>query len=168
MTKAKVLILALLFLLLATGATFTACTTTSARSPEQPIAFNHKVHTVDRKIDCSNCHEYYNQYAAAGIPSIKICYTCHSGVQSEKPEIKKIFAYYARNEEIPWIRLYKMPDHVIFTHKRHIKAGLQCSQCHGGIGESTRATREVDHTMGSCMKCHEVKKASVDCLTCHK
>lgn len=167
MTKLKLFLLVSLALLVL-GMMLVACTVTSARAPAQPIAFNHKVHTVDRKIDCSMCHEYYNQYAVAGIPSIKICYTCHSGVQSDKPEVKKIFAYYERKEEIPWVRLYRMPDHVVFTHKRHIKAGLQCNVCHGNIGEIPRSTREVDHTMGSCMKCHEAKKASLDCLTCHK
>ncbi|MBI1746961.1 MAG: cytochrome c3 family protein [Acidobacteria bacterium] len=167
MTKAKASVLAS-FSLLLFGALAVGFARRTARAPEQPIAFNHKSHTIDRKIDCSNCHEYYNQQAAAGIPSVRTCYTCHSRVQTNNSEVKKIFAYYEKKQEIPWIRLYQMPDHVLFTHKRHIKVGLTCRECHGNIGESAVAKREVDHTMGRCMKCHEAKGASIDCLTCHR
>ncbi len=135
---------------------------------QQPIAFNHQAHVVKGKMDCSFCHEYYSKHAAAGLPSIQMCRTCHSGIQTDSPELKKIFTYWERHEEIPWVRLYEMPDHVTFTHKRHIRAGISCSVCHGKIGESTRSSREVDHTMGSCIECHKAKRASVDCWTCHK
>ena len=141
---------------------------TSAPTINQPVAFSHRTHAVDKKIDCSFCHESVEQQAIAGIPRTQVCVTCHSGIESNHPEIKKIFEYYERKEEIPWVRVYQMPEHVFFSHKRHVKAEIACSVCHGKMGESTKAVREVHHTMGSCMECHREKNASLDCWTCHK
>lgn len=140
----------------------------AVENSKQPIAFNHRAHVVNAKMDCSYCHEYYSKSAAAGLPPIQTCVTCHSAIASENAEIKKVLSYWERHEEIPWVRLYQMPDHVIFTHKRHIQAGVSCNVCHGNIGESTRSVREVQHTMGSCIACHKAKGASIDCWTCHK
>ena len=43
----------------------------------------------------------------------------------------------------------------------------ECSTCHGGVAQQTVAERNVDLTMGFCVKCHQQKNAPNDCLTCH-
>ena len=54
-----------------------------------------------------------------------------------------------------------------FNHAPHIRAKVDCATCHGNIAEQTVAQRNVDLTMGFCVNCHNEKKASNDCLTCH-
>jgi len=38
-------------------------------------------------------------------------------------------------DPIPWVRIYKVADHVHFPHMRHLNAGLECQQCHGEVQE---------------------------------
>jgi hypothetical protein len=33
--------------------------------------------------------------------------------------------------------------------------------------KQTVAVRAVDHTMGFCITCHQQRKVSIDCVTCH-
>ena len=54
-----------------------------------------------------------------------------------------------------------------FNHAPHIRANVDCATCHGNMAEQTVAERNVDHTMGFCVNCHNERKASNDCLTCH-
>ena len=46
-------------------------------------------------------------------------------------------------------------------------AKVECATCHGNVAAQTVAQRNVDHTMGFCVNCHNERKAPVDCLTCH-
>jgi hypothetical protein len=57
---------------------------------------------------------------------------------------------------------------VLFTHKRHIKKGIDCSECHGDmkVVEKVRQVRSL--RMGWCVTCHRENNAPVDCWTCHK
>ncbi|MBI4483177.1 MAG: cytochrome c3 family protein [Acidobacteria bacterium] len=135
---------------------------------EQPIAFSHRVHVVQNKIDCAYCHEHFRRYAVAGTPSVELCVTCHSGLRTSNSEAKKLFTFWEKRHEIPWVRLHQLPDHVVFTHKRHVRAGIACETCHGTIGQSDSFVREVDHSMGKCVDCHEQRGASIECWTCHK
>jgi len=56
---------------------------------------------------------------------------------------------------------------VRFNHAPHVRAKVECATCHGDVAKQTVAERVVDHTMGFCVSCHQAKKASNDCLTCH-
>ena len=53
-----------LILLLLGCMLFTGCSKAGA-SPDQPIAFSHRIH-VENQIDCSYCHDYYEDYDVAG------------------------------------------------------------------------------------------------------
>src|SRR5687767_14999575 len=61
-----------------------------AQAPHQPIAFSHKQHAGDYKIDCQYCHSDARRSAYAGIPSVKRCMGCHQIVAAAKPEVQKI------------------------------------------------------------------------------
>jgi len=136
--------------------------------PVQPIAYTHKVH-LGNGMQCTDCHVGVDQGPDARIPSVNFCMTCHQVIATDKPEIKKLAAYKARGEDIPWQRVYGFePEaHVKFNHAPHIRAGVDCSVCHGDMRQQTVAERKVDHTMGFCIDCHKQKGASVDCVTCH-
>jgi cytochrome c7-like protein len=137
-------------------------------TPQQPIAFTHKVHLA-KGLECTSCHQGVEQGPNAGLPSVKLCMTCHLAVATDRPEIKKVAAYLRRGEEIPWQRVYGYypSAHVRFNHAPHIRAGVACATCHGDMTKQTVATRTVDLDMGYCLSCHKQRKASVDCTTCH-
>jgi len=144
-----------------------ACLDEAGANPEQPVPFSHRAH-VELQIDCSFCHQYYDKYAAAGIPRIELCVTCHEAMPQDNPGMKKIFDYADAGEEIPWVRLYQLPQFNYFSHKWHVRAGVECVECHGAIGQSDRAVRHMEYEMNWCLDCHNQRKASVDCVTCHK
>jgi len=136
--------------------------------PVQPIAYTHKVH-LGNGMQCTDCHVGVDTGPDARIPSVNFCMTCHQVIATDKPEIQKLAAYRARGEDIPWQRVYGFEPsaHVKFNHAPHIRAGVDCSACHGDMKQQTVAERKVDHTMGFCISCHRQKNASVDCITCH-
>jgi Cytochrome c7 and related cytochrome c len=136
--------------------------------PSQPIAFSHKKHLANG-MKCVDCHTGVDKGPDAGLPSIKFCMMCHQAIDTDNPEIKKIAAYYAKGQDIPWRRVYwYYPDaHVKFWHAPHIRAGVSCKTCHGDMRQQTVAVRSVNLTMGFCIDCHRAKKASLDCTTCH-
>jgi hypothetical protein len=138
------------------------------RTPVQPIAYSHKIHLANG-MDCTNCHANVAKGPIAGIPSVQLCMTCHQVIATDKPEIKKMAAYLARGEDIPWQRVYDYSPtaHVKFNHAPHIRAGVDCKTCHGDMTQRTVAVRTVNMNMGFCLNCHKLKQAPVDCTTCH-
>jgi Cytochrome c7 and related cytochrome c len=136
--------------------------------PVQPIAFTHKIHLANG-LQCTNCHVGVDKGPDARIPSVNFCMTCHQVIATDKPEIQKMAAYLKRGEDIPWQRVYDYPPaaHVKFNHAPHIRAGVDCATCHGDMRQRTVAVRTVNMTMGFCVDCHKLKKASIDCTTCH-
>ena len=137
--------------------------------PVQPIAYQHRPHIEKAKLQCEFCHVGVSKGPMASIPGVKDCMVCHQAIATDKPEIMKVAAYEMRGEEIPWQRVYGWTDeaHVRFNHAPHIRAEVQCATCHGDIPQMTVARRVVDHTMGLCVSCHQQRKVSNDCVTCH-
>jgi len=138
--------------------------------PVQPIDFPHKVHTDDIGVTCDTCHTGVMKGARAGIPSINMCMSCHEDIGDEKdPRIQTIRATAKKGEDLAWQRVYGFTAeyHVRFNHAPHIRAKVDCANCHGDLTQMTVAQRVVDHTMGFCIDCHRQKGASNDCLTCH-
>jgi len=138
------------------------------RSPIQPISFSHKKHAGDNDIPCLFCHRYAPKSTVAGIPAVADCRACHLFIAQNSPEIKKLMTYWENKQPIPWIRVYGVPDFVYFPHMMHIRAGLDCGNCHGNVAAMERITRSVKIKMGWCLNCHRQHKASIDCWTCHK
>ena len=64
--------------------------------PDQPIAFSHKLHVGQNKIECTYCHSTAEKSKHANIPSSNVCMNCHKAVevgpQYGKKEISKIYA----------------------------------------------------------------------------
>lgn len=139
---------------------------------DQPIAYSHKIHIEEVGAECVDCHIYVKKMASATIPTIQICKQCHGDEpMSDSPEEKKLLRYIEENREIPWKRIYKVPDHVYFSHRRHVVLGeLECSECHGNVSEFTTPVPYpfLPVTMNNCMDCHKKHKVSNDCLNCHR
>jgi hypothetical protein len=138
-------------------------------TPEQPLEFPHFVH-ANRDIGCTEyCHEGAEQGPVAGLPSVRTCMICHSTIATNRPRIQQITEMRDRGLDLTWQRVYGYPaeSHVRFNHAPHVRAGVECSTCHGNIAGQIVAQRNVDLTMGFCVNCHRENEASIDCLTCH-
>lgn len=123
--------------------------------PDQPIAFSHKIHAGDYKIDCNYCHTGVRKSKNANIPSPNICMNCHSSIKTESPEIQKIYAAIENNEPIEWVRIHNLPDLAYFNHSQHVQVGgVECQTCHGPIEEMEKVSQYAPLTMGWCINCH--------------
>ncbi len=138
---------------------------------EQPIEFNHQVH-INNGMQCQFCHSGVTKSPAAGIPSVELCMGCHGHIATDKPEIKKLTAYWEKGEPIPWQRVNQQPSYVFFNHSAHYAAGVGCGSCHGDVSNMTVAESVVEMNMGFCLGCHadqpHGKDVLWDCTVCHR
>lgn len=124
-------------------------------APKQPIAYSHKLHAGQYKIDCNYCHTGVNKGKSAHIPSANICMNCHGVIKKESPEIQKIYAAIEQNKPIEWVRVHNLPDLAYFNHAQHVNVGnVQCQSCHGQIEKMEVVEERSSLTMGWCIDCH--------------
>jgi cytochrome c2 len=124
-------------------------------APKQPIAYSHKLHAGQYKIDCNYCHTGVNKGKSATIPAANICMNCHGVIKKESPEIQKIYAAIENNQPIEWIRVHNLPDLAYFNHAQHVNVGnIQCQTCHGEIEKMEVVEQRSSLTMGWCIDCH--------------
>ena len=148
--------------------------------PDQPIAFPHTRHAGDNVgemgLDCTFCHRTVTTEAAASVPSVGLCMTCHRVIGKDLPEVEKLKGYFERGEPINWVRVHRVPDHVHFVHEAHIRffsekngvvASETCSICHGDVGSMVKVNQVRSLKMGDCVDCHRQNNAPTDCTTCH-
>jgi len=141
----------------------------SSFRPEQPISFNHKKHH-EQGVECATCHSYFKEQTFSGMPKVTACMECHKDSITKHPGEEKIREFHNKGEELVWKRIYRQPDHVFFSHRRHVVlAGMECKSCHGDIGQNEKPPTKpwVKMTMKWCMDCHTKTKANNDCLACH-
>ena len=144
--------------------------------PSQPVAFPHTVHVQELGLDCTFCHRNVTKGAAAGIPSVGLCMTCHKTVGDDIEEVEKLRDIFAAARPIDWVRVHRLPDHVRFVHEAHIRffserdavpASAVCSICHGDVAGMTKVRQIRSLKMGDCVDCHRDNDAPTDCTTCH-
>lgn len=142
-----------------------------SRPVSQPIAYNHKVHVAGEEMECTECHAHAENGVQATLPALSACESCHVEQEGESPEEAKIVQAVNDDKPIGWKRVYWVPDHVFFSHRRHVKTGeIPCEDCHGEVRDRTHpftvATPPI--SMGGCVNCHRAMGASTDCATCHR
>jgi hypothetical protein len=141
--------------------------------PTQPIAFSHYIHADTLGMNCLYCHYSADKSPIANIPPVSTCMGCHKLVRTDRPEIIKLTGYFERGEQVPWVEVYKLPSHVKFNHKRHVKAGIQCTDCHGPVQSMRVVYQYPSLKMGWCVSCHRQhlddaqNPATMDCVACH-
>ncbi len=139
---------------------------------EQPIEYSHKAHVQSAGIVCVDCHQSVETGIRASIPPLETCKGCHSdNLLTESPEEKKLLHYLADGAEVPWNKVYHVPDHVYFSHRRHVSGGkVVCQECHGDVASFVNAVsfQFLPVTMENCMKCHKERNVTNDCLACHR
>ena len=131
----------------------------------QPIAFPHARHQT---LDCTVCHRGAATAARAGLPEITLCARCHATAPAGTAAVWD-GAVAARS--ISWVQIEHLPDHVLFSHRRHVTLGkIECATCHGPMAERTTppSTALVSFSMDFCLDCHQQKKVSTACVDCHR
>jgi len=142
--------------------------------PVQPIFFSHVIHSGSYQIACQYCHANARRSPDAGIPSVEKCMGCHKVVAAQGNEqVQKLHGYWEKQQPIPWIRVFRLPEYAHFPHMNHIQAGLVCQTCHGRIEAMeqvhARTGQNIGNdlmnlaampvpgpklTMGWCVECH--------------
>jgi hypothetical protein len=146
---------------------------TGCRKPipvKQPMALSHKRH-MEADMKCVTCHPGAEEQRLAQFPTVADCMDCHGKARGNHPDEPKVRLYAERGQEIPWVRVDRLPGHVYFSHATHVTlAKMKCEECHQGILSATLALTLPDEhqTMEDCMRCHRERNASNQCKTCHK
>jgi Cytochrome c7 and related cytochrome c len=133
------------------------------------VPMDHKVHAGDLKMPCLGCHVYADKAPSAGLPSGRKCMGCHKFVAKDKPAVQLLARRFEAGQPLRWKRLYVLPDFIYFSHRAHVLKKVDCKECHGDMAANKVIVPfQLPFTMGRCLECHEAKKASRDCLACHK
>jgi hypothetical protein len=138
------------------------------QSVKQPIAFSHKLH-AESGLQCTLCHNKAAKAESqdqAGIPNAKDCLACHRKFQTAGATLQTLMEY--EKEEIPWVRIYKLPSFVFFGHQAHLKAKTECATCHGKVQTRDVLWQEKEISMTACVNCHKERNASTNCNLCHE
>jgi hypothetical protein len=149
-------------------------------APDEPIYFDHSVHTQAAGIDCTFCHRTVTTAGTAGMPEVQQCMFCHQVIAAAQvqpregttarasEEIAKLRQMWSQQQPINWERVHRMPDHVRFLHEPHISAGFACAECHGDVQAMGQVVQVRALNMGDCVSCHRANSAPTECATCHK
>lgn len=137
----------------------------------QPVAFDHRKHTQDLKLDCALCHPNVEVGQHPGLPSVDICAMCHQTKLGTSSASAQVTGYVTSGRPLVFRKLFGLPPYVFFTHRRHVAiAKLPCADCHGDIALTTTPPRRplVTITMNFCLHCHLKMHQSTDCIACHR
>jgi len=120
----------------------------------QPVQFSHKHHVSDDGIDCRYCHTSVEESSFAGIPSTKICMSCHTQIWAESPILEPVRESFRTGKSLEWTRVHNLPGFVYFDHSIHVYKGVGCVTCHGRVDQMPLMWRENTLYMEWCLECH--------------
>ncbi len=133
----------------------TPFSTGEGRAPAQPVAFDHRLHAGDFRIDCRYCHATAETGASAGLPATEICVSCHQSVWLRSAAFAPVRRSLATGRPIAWRRVNTLPDYAYFDHAAHTRHGIGCESCHGRVDRMARVAQAAPLTMGWCLDCHQ-------------
>lgn len=142
-----------------------------SESISQPIAFNHRLHIEEVGAECTDCHLYALSGVRATIPNVQVCSSCHEERINDSEDDARLIQHVEAESPIPWKKVYWLPNHVYFSHRRHAAlAEIKCQVCHGAMEtrEKPVTSTYVDLKMNWCIDCHTQNHATNDCIACHR
>ncbi|HJW10028.1 MAG TPA: cytochrome c3 family protein [Holophagaceae bacterium] len=156
----------------------------SGYKPAQPIAFSHRLHAGENRIDCQFCHTAAERSRHAAVPPLSACLKCHDQIRNKpgskepSPEIAKIHEAMQNGRNVEWVRVHRLPGYVFFNHSRHINSGVACQSCHGEVQTMDTVEQAMSLNMGQCLGCHRTTNqqalaagkpaaAPTNCAACH-
>lgn len=132
----------------------------------QPIPFSHRQHMA-AGMKCDACHQPAGTSGKMEIPGVATCMACHQTIKADSPTIRKLARIQSDDEVLSWNRIYSLPEFVHFSHRRHMEAHVSCAVCHGPVEDRDVLWQEKDISMVACVNCHKLRKANLDCDSCH-
>ncbi len=127
-----------------------------ARPGAAGLGFPHAQHA--EAADCATCHEGAAKSPSGKenlLPAIDVCKGCHE--QSDF-DLWGWTGAKSRHADLP-----------TFSHEKHLTMqGIDCAHCHGALSDPLMAGTgkgEISHAI--CFACHDGKKATGDCASCH-
>lgn len=136
-------------------------------APAQPLPYSHQTHLA-LGLTCDTCHTSPDPGSAMTFPATSTCMSCHTSVAANRPAIVELKSFADSGEAVPWSRVYRVLPGVAWSHRPHIAAGVQCGACHGDVAQVETMSMTTSVTaMASCISCHESRRASTACVTCH-
>jgi len=143
----------------------------------QPFPFNHRVHAA-AKVDCLACHAGVVDSSDERLPSLAKCRSCHASAAGQQSRAKQqLGVLLASSATVKWDPLLRLPDHVAFSHPRHVDAaGLDCLDCHAEMPSLASPPRyERTMQMDTCISCHKrhhdnaaARRGTANCTACHR
>lgn len=150
------------------------------------IIFEHKSHTEDIGLECSECHDEVfamqrgaapktGKLTMASLAEGKFCGACHDGDTAFASNTNCSACHIPPEDSITW----EEPTTVVFGHSMHANdLDLECNACHNEIFSmsSGAASKSGTFTMAAfaegkyCGACHDGDNAfasNSDCATCH-
>jgi hypothetical protein len=121
---------------------------------EQPVPFSHQHHVAGLGLDCRFCHTSVEQSEFAGVPSTKVCMTCHSQIWTNADLLLPVRQSWRDNTPIEWNRVHDLAGYVYFNHSIHVQKGVGCSTCHGRVQDMPLMYQAQSLQMRWCLECH--------------
>lgn len=123
-------------------------------APDQPVPFSHRHHVNGLGIDCRYCHNGVETAPFAGLPSTRVCMTCHSRLWTHAEMLAPVRESLARDKPLRWTRVNDLADFVYFDHSIHVSKGVGCVTCHGRVDLMPLTRRANAFYMKFCLECH--------------
>lgn len=122
--------------------------------PIQPVAYSHKLHAGELRIDCRYCHASVDVSPVANVPPTQACMNCHRVVKADSPALEPIRESARTGTPVRWVRVHKLGEYAYFDHRAHVQAGVGCVSCHGHVEEMDVVQQAEPLSMGWCLDCH--------------
>mgnify|MGYP006273519959 CR=1 FL=1 len=120
----------------------------------QPVRFSHELHSDQLNINCMYCHQVAEVSRYGGIPDTHTCMSCHSQIATYSELLQPVRDSYATGEELVWLKVHDLAEHVYFNHSVHVNNGFACETCHGPVNEMPQVWQANNMNMAWCLECH--------------
>lgn len=159
-----------LFWSVAIAAWLTAAACLSMPGPRRAEpSFPHDVHVVDNDLACTFCHGGVRFGDRPGMPPPELCATCHDKIDADKPENRRVGAFFGPDSRYRTVADARLPGDVMFSHGRHVTAaGLACETCHGDVSAQDQVPLGPLVQKTDCMTCHAEYGMQNTCAECHR
>ena len=145
-----------------------AVRSTGQNSTNANIPFSHRKHSA-LDLKCTGCHAAAQTGERAGFPPVSTCLSCHRGAENQSGSLGRLASMTPAEVVVPPAPVYRLPDFVFFSHKRHAAANVRCGTCHGEVRTQDVITKPaMPMKMKACVDCHRANQASTGCTTCHE
>ena len=102
-------------------------------------------------------NEYFKDYAKMDKEELAAFYGNYLGDEKAAAAVEPFI-----QSNIEWVLIHKLPDHAYFNHAQHVKVGkVECTTCHGEVGEMEEVYQHSPLTMGWCINCHRKPRCSM-------